>query len=417
MLNRIDDINWKGLKHAYGSAEDVPDLIRALLSRRTKTREHALGQLYGNIFHQGTRYEATPYAVPFILELIESETTPDRQLLIIFLINLALGYEEEYLLTGFDVAKFRVELIETEEKLTSEERKEYEKYGYSARALLDIYDQVQKGIPILNNLVSHKDREISRAATYALAWFPENADESVKLIFNHLSLLNEEKDISNALLVIGHLNRSKTRKIDLSDFKKYLTFDSDLIRVSAAICLSSQVLDDDILNRLIDGLLIGKELEHIEGIYFNEGAILGYISLILSSFGDSKKGKIISALCETMESVNAYLSLDITSALILIINKDRKIPIKDTELEKLGDLEFMVLHTLLNHGGWQLGGSNFVNFSKLLRSGGIPDSQEELARYLQIRVSKFEDDNTESKELKPGKRSLTDLFRQFFRFK
>ena len=40
-LEKLDSVDWAGLKHAYGSAADVPDLIRALASsghEKTRTR-------------------------------------------------------------------------------------------------------------------------------------------------------------------------------------------------------------------------------------------------------------------------------------------------------------------------------------------------------------------------------------------
>ena len=36
-LEKLDSIDWASLKHAYGSAADVPDLIRALASSDKKT--------------------------------------------------------------------------------------------------------------------------------------------------------------------------------------------------------------------------------------------------------------------------------------------------------------------------------------------------------------------------------------------
>ena len=71
-MDRLDSIPWKDLKHAYGSAEDVPDLLRSL---RAASPDNAYDEgsplwcLFGNIWHQGTIYEATSYAVPFLLEL------------------------------------------------------------------------------------------------------------------------------------------------------------------------------------------------------------------------------------------------------------------------------------------------------------------------------------------------------------
>lgn len=64
MLASLDMIDWADLTHAYGRATDVPDQIRALRSADPGIRDKALHSLYGNIFHQGTRFEASAYAVP-----------------------------------------------------------------------------------------------------------------------------------------------------------------------------------------------------------------------------------------------------------------------------------------------------------------------------------------------------------------
>jgi hypothetical protein len=68
MLDRLDCIPWQCLHHAHGSADDVPGLLRAL-AQSGKQQEDALRELFGNIWHQGTVYEASSYAVPFLVEL------------------------------------------------------------------------------------------------------------------------------------------------------------------------------------------------------------------------------------------------------------------------------------------------------------------------------------------------------------
>jgi hypothetical protein len=68
-LAGLDDVDWAGLRHAYGPAGDTPGLLRALVSESPAKREHAVHELYGNIFHQGSRYEATAHAVPFLAGL------------------------------------------------------------------------------------------------------------------------------------------------------------------------------------------------------------------------------------------------------------------------------------------------------------------------------------------------------------
>ena len=73
MLDGLDAIHWAELHHAYGPASNVPDLIRSLLLDDPEIIEETLDSLYGTIWHQGTVYQATAYAVPFLIELLDSE--------------------------------------------------------------------------------------------------------------------------------------------------------------------------------------------------------------------------------------------------------------------------------------------------------------------------------------------------------
>jgi hypothetical protein len=77
-LNGLDDVPWSALTHAYGSAADVPALIRSLASSDDVERRDAHHELRTNIWHQGTVYEATIHALPFFVELLRGPSTPDR---------------------------------------------------------------------------------------------------------------------------------------------------------------------------------------------------------------------------------------------------------------------------------------------------------------------------------------------------
>ncbi|WP_405760595.1 hypothetical protein [Streptomyces sp. NBC_00045] len=66
MPAELDRVPWHTLTHAYGSAEDVPELIAALYEDDEETAGEALYELYGNIHHQGTVYAASAPAVPFL---------------------------------------------------------------------------------------------------------------------------------------------------------------------------------------------------------------------------------------------------------------------------------------------------------------------------------------------------------------
>ena len=90
-LDGLEEIDWHSLQHAYGPADDVPHLLRLLLSSDGEVRDSAWQELYGNIWHQGDVYEATSYAVPFLIRMLESEEALDRDSILAFLQAVATG--------------------------------------------------------------------------------------------------------------------------------------------------------------------------------------------------------------------------------------------------------------------------------------------------------------------------------------
>jgi HEAT repeat protein len=91
MLEKLDTIDWSSLSHAYGEASDVPDLIRGLVSADEETRDDIISALHGSIWHQGTVYEATAYAVPFLIELVESDSISGKVSILVLLNAIADG--------------------------------------------------------------------------------------------------------------------------------------------------------------------------------------------------------------------------------------------------------------------------------------------------------------------------------------
>jgi hypothetical protein len=78
MFAGIDDIEWGSLRHAYGSAEDVPDWIRGLADPDPAVREECLDAMRGAVHHQGDVYDSTVAAVPFLLEALATPGLPGR---------------------------------------------------------------------------------------------------------------------------------------------------------------------------------------------------------------------------------------------------------------------------------------------------------------------------------------------------
>jgi hypothetical protein len=78
LLGQLSDIQWPDVYHAYGPASDVPGQLAAVIVGDDQTRGEAWWNLWGNIHHQGTIYEATVAAVPILLGLAGWPDHPDR---------------------------------------------------------------------------------------------------------------------------------------------------------------------------------------------------------------------------------------------------------------------------------------------------------------------------------------------------
>ncbi|MEZ6089128.1 MAG: hypothetical protein R3C05_14090 [Pirellulaceae bacterium] len=126
-MQGLDDVPWHTLQHAYGTAEDVPRLIRQLqiADPSHAQEESALWQLFGNIYHQGTVYEATSYAVPFLIQLLEDPSTQDPVGILGLLAAIAKGSSylatHETLLRHYPVATLGIPGTDSFERAKAKE--------------------------------------------------------------------------------------------------------------------------------------------------------------------------------------------------------------------------------------------------------------------------------------------------------
>ena len=359
MLDQLDDIPWFELTHAYGSAVDVPEQIRALASTNGKQREEALWQLYGNIFHQGTRYEAAPYAIPFLYELIEDPTTPDKAQLVFFLVSLALGYAESFLPNGIDRDGLRnLDPSDSDPSYLC-------------------YQAVRRGVPTLLSLRNHEDESVRNAAVYALAWFPQDAEASLPRIESLLSTEPNRCQVANVILSLGLLSRSSGIPFDRSRIETYLSHDSLLLRTSAAIALATESMEKQVIEILTGAVRRSSEFDEIRsGIAFNCGDLVGYAGMILTQAGGAARTSSIEALSEALKSANPMQSLDITRSLLDLVFAG------DSSEHSLDEPTLGALSTIADHGAWEIEGALFVNYSSLIRAYGLPGSPEELREFV-----------------------------------
>lgn len=383
MLEQIDTIPWATLIHAYGPASDVPAQIRGLMSEDSQIRERALWELYGNIFHQGTRYQAAPYAVPFLYELVRDPHIPERANILYLLGSLALGYEEEYLPNGFDPAAFRREVAEADAQVSAEDRLAQAKFGWYRNVELECYDAVRQGVPTILPLLDDPDPAVRRAAVYLLAWFPEEAATTLNLVQAKLATEEDEDTLATIILSLGLLARSTEAEAILDGVRRFLVHSKPILRVAAALALARAPLTDDILAILIEAVLEPEQFQHRdERVRFNDGDLVGYACRVLARYGMADRERIVLALCQTLAAVEPDQSLDVTGAILEIITARGTEPIANKQLDALTPLQVQALRAIAEHGGWRVGGAYFANYSALVRAYGLPDSQETLKGYL-----------------------------------
>ena len=158
MLERLHNVDWSALTHAYGPAADVPELIMALAAADRQARKNAYWELYGNIFHQGTRYPATAPAIPFLLELLADPSTPDRHELLLLLTHLVTGQFS----VAADPTMYAGEPDDGSRPGGADE-------DYAA-ILRDVYRAAEAGLPLYLELAQHGDTAHLRgAASFLLA--------------------------------------------------------------------------------------------------------------------------------------------------------------------------------------------------------------------------------------------------------
>ncbi len=220
MLDGLDAIHWQGLSHAYGPADDVPELLRALAEGNCSAEE-AVGEFWGNLWHQGTVYEASAYAVPFLLELVQEEKIADREWLLMLLDSLASG--SSYL----DVHGAMPEQADREFQA---ERKQEIDWVQAA------HEAVAKGVPVYLKLLQNERFQMRMVAACLLSRFPERTGETLTMLRSSFGSETQNDVQASLMLCLGRLgdrdaDTSRALKTALSADK------ADPRRLAAALAL------------------------------------------------------------------------------------------------------------------------------------------------------------------------------------
>ncbi|WP_422928923.1 hypothetical protein [Singulisphaera sp. PoT] len=96
MFETLDGVEWDALEDAYGKASDIPDLLRSLAtSQDEESLEETLEDLESRVCNQGCINEASPYVVPFLIELLSTPEVEAKEEILGLLTGL--GTAKSYL--------------------------------------------------------------------------------------------------------------------------------------------------------------------------------------------------------------------------------------------------------------------------------------------------------------------------------
>jgi len=176
-LEGVDNVDWSLLTHAHGPAGDVPALLKAALSNSEADREFAIELLFETIWHQGTVYEASAFAVPYLYRMLESPNTPDRWRIAQLLAMLADGnsYLEAHAASERQAAAWRAILAKQGKDFETVRAIEIE-WVQKTRAA------VGQRLELLYPYLADQGSPIKQYIAIALSRYPERASETLPLL-------------------------------------------------------------------------------------------------------------------------------------------------------------------------------------------------------------------------------------------
>jgi hypothetical protein len=184
----LNTIHWSELSHAYGTADDVPGLLRALVSEVDDERQEALFQLMGNVWHQGTVYEASSLVVPFLAKMLCSPEVPDHSIIAMLLASIADGhsYLEVHVSPSAIDRETWQQVLAAQGKVLDEQAELEQKWVNAVRDAVDPY------LCLLYEFIDHEEPELRYAVALALGNYPNHSDESLGILRTATTIETEE---------------------------------------------------------------------------------------------------------------------------------------------------------------------------------------------------------------------------------
>lgn len=370
MLEKLDNINWSELTHAFGEASDLPLLIRALASDKAYEREESLSVLFTNIWHHGVVFEASAYVVPFLAELVQIPEVADRNELLVLLAHLA---------TGNSLLEVHQQ-IEGPEALENPELKA--QLARERQWVLRTRQTAYKFVPAYVRLLEDPDPDVRAAAAYLLACFRMEARKIAPVILRRLGKETHARSRASLVLCLGALANGNPSYLQCFATIRKSNKLPELVRLAAAMAEARNLRETtphETLEFLVDVMttldpLLPAEYKRLP---WADGHVAGDASLVLCYFGPQRAAQAIPDLLQAINSVDAHSALHIAYALLFAAFGGRKGHL--WQAKELSEIQHLVLTALLeNETVWEQN----LDMSELLRMFGLPDWPDTLGKFV-----------------------------------
>ncbi|MEV7123174.1 HEAT repeat domain-containing protein [Kitasatospora griseola] len=208
MFEGLDDIDWSKMHHAYGTAEEVPALLRELDSAEEETRSRALSRFYSAVHHQGDVYRCTAASLPFLFELAQDAAAPGRAAVIELLVSIGesaierLAFERDHVQDSEDAG------VAGEDTEAEDDYWDY--IGHPEAATL-----VRERAEAFIGFAAAPDRLVRQAAVPALGLFVDDAQRAFAVLRERLAA---EAGAVERLLVLRTTAVLALRRPEVSEF-------------------------------------------------------------------------------------------------------------------------------------------------------------------------------------------------------
>ncbi len=350
MLELLDTIDWSQTSSCYGSAEKIPSAIRGLISDKTKTRHEALSTLHMELEHQGSVYQASAYAVPFLLELVAAPQTPEKGELVELLAYLGSG--GAHLGKHFEslerrLARQRIALRERKESLALQELTRDDR-RWSERT----HQAVREGLPLLLPLLTDIDAAMRMKVTFLLTFFPEDRSWLLPPIITQLTGEADEHVLCCLLLYLGHL-LSPTPDASRLLMQYLLEGETKFLRFSAALALCALLKEEapkEVIHFLLHALVSPYFMQIPDNLFPREWSgswspmrALFYLDQLTSS---PHQTLIMERLIEIFPLLHENIELECTDLLLRIAFYEKGFQLY-TPFEDLDLIQQAILQTLV----------------------------------------------------------------------